>query len=250
MTRLDFSAAVKRTLQAASFNRCMICKKITSKPEAAHIIPASKKGPRSEFRSNYDDAFIISVENALNLCRKCHSEIDDESLNKFSLDELFKINKGYLSNNKIGEEYLNFFSTDQKEIHGELIEFYQNVLHALDMTDEEIEALLQKDPDYTKIEFEEKLEKNKFSRKIKRDITSMYSNDAVIVRNELKSNPIISYKIQVAISTLYIRCAEETDVQNEIYNRMVQLMYNPTDNVVDNKIFLNYFFIICEVFLK
>lgn len=250
MTRLDFSPAVKRTLQAASFNRCMICQKITSKPEAAHIIPASKKGPRSECRSNYDDAFIISVENALNLCRKCHSDIDDASLNKFSLGELFEINKRYLSNNKIGEEYLNFFSTDQKEIHGELVEFYQDVLHALDMTNVEIEALLYNDLDYTKIEFEEKLEKNKFSRKIIRDITSMYSNDAVIVRNELKKNPIISLKIQAAISTLYNRCAEETEVQNEVYNRMVQLMYNPTNNVVDNKIFLNYFFIICEVFKK
>lgn len=228
----------------------MICKKITSKPEAAHIIPASKQGPRSELRSNYDDAFIISVENALNLCRKCHSEIDDESLNKYSLDELFGINKWYLSNNKIGEEYLNFFFTDQKEIHGELVDFYQNVLHALDMTDEEIETLFHNDPDYTKIDFEEKLKRNKFTPRIKRDITSMYSDDAVIVRNELKRNPVISYKIQAAISTLYSRCAEETDVQNEIYNRMVQLMYNPTNNVVDNKIFLNYFFIICEVFKK
>lgn len=250
LTRLEFSTTVKRTLQAASFNRCMICKKITPNPEAAHIIPASKDGPRSEFRSNYDDAFIISVKNALNLCRICHSLIDDKSLNTFSLDELFEINKSYLSNNEIGEEYLNFFFTDKKEIHGELVEFYQNVLHALDMNDAEIEALLQKDPDYTKIEFEKKLEKNKFSRKIKRDITFMYSNDAVIVRNELKNNPIISFKINAAISTLYVRCATVTDDQNEIYNRMIQLMYNPTDNVVDNKIFLNYFFIICEVFLK
>lgn len=252
MTRLEFSAAVKRILQSASFNKCMICTKITSKPEAAHIIPASKKGPRSEFRSEYDNAFIISAENALNLCRKCHSEIDDESLNKYTLDELLLINKKHLSNNQIGEEYLNFFFTTEKEMQSELVEFYQNVLHALDMTDEEIETLLNKDPDYTKIEFEEKLKKNNFSNNIRRNIINMYATDALIVRSELKSNPIMALKIQSAIGILYLRCAEITDNQNDIYKRMIQLMNNhdPFNNTVDNRVFLNYFFIICEVFLK
>lgn len=252
MTRLDFSVAVKRTLQAASFNRCMICNQITSKPEAAHIIPASKKGPRSEFRENYGDDFIISVNNALNLCRKCHSEIDDESLNKYSLDELFEINKKYLLNNKIGEEYLNFFYTTEKEMKSELVEFYRNLLRALDMTDEEIEVLLEKHSDYTKIEFEEKLKINEFSRNIERDIKNMYATDALIARNELKNNPIMALKIQSAIKVLYLRCAEITDNQNDIYNQMILLMnkHDPVDNMLDNRVFLNYFFIICEVFLR
>ena len=53
MARDDFSQKAKRILGNISNNKCMICYRSLVTPNYAHIIPASKNGPRGEYRTNY-----------------------------------------------------------------------------------------------------------------------------------------------------------------------------------------------------
>ncbi|WP_332650170.1 HNH endonuclease signature motif containing protein [Lysinibacillus sp. 54212] len=248
--RIEFSSTVKRELQIISKHRCMICHIPTTKPRIAHIIPAAMNGPRSEYRSNYNEEFIASPQNGLSLCNSCHDLIDDEDLNTYTVQELLDINDTYRSKFKLEEEYKRQLGINNQDNFIELEGFYKNLISKLDVTDEQIQMVIEKHPDFKKIEYVKKMDKNKFNIRQKRRIKSLYAAELFVLKENLEDNPIIAIKLQAAIKILYNRLSENIDNQEEIYDKMLEHMYDPGNQVLGNEIVLNYYFVICEVFLK
>jgi hypothetical protein len=95
--RIEFSAPVKRQLRQRAGDACSYptCRRGTSSStlagdvlnggKAAHIIPASGKGPRSKLRTSGVD--ISSYENGLWLCGYCHDLVDADD-GRFSVEVL------------------------------------------------------------------------------------------------------------------------------------------------------------------
>lgn len=248
--RLDFSSTVKRDLQIIAGQRCMICTRPTTKPRIAHIIPASENGPRCEYRSQYDDKFITSPSNGLSLCNKCHDDVDDKDLNTYSLEELFEINNFFREKFKTEEEYRISLGINEYDNHYELNEFYKLLIRSLDITDEEIESLIAKHTDFEKIDYVSKMKKNEFNNRQRRKIQQLYAAELFILKEQLEENPIIAIKIGAAVKVLYERLKKKNIKQAEIYDRMLEHMYDPSKQIIGNEIMLTYYFVICEVFKK
>jgi len=228
----------------------MICACPTTKPRIAHIIPASEKGPRSEFRNEYDEKFITSPSNGLSLCNTCHDLIDDEDLNTYNVQELFDINNAFRKKFQLEEEYRRQLGINNQDYYIELEEFYKNLIEKLEVTDEQIQLVIKKHSDFKKINYIKKIEKNKFNMRQKRKIKSLYAAELFIFKENLEENPIIAIKLQAAIKILYNRLSEKNKNQEEIYDKMLEHMYDPSNQVLGNDIVLTYYFVICEVFLK
>ncbi len=94
------------------------------------------------------------------------------------------------------------------------------------------------------------MDKNGFNHRQKRKIRSLYAAELFILKENLENNTIIAIKIHAAITILYKRLSETGMTQEEIYDKMAEHMYDPTDQVLGNEIILTYYFVICEVFLK
>jgi hypothetical protein len=85
-SRIEFSESVKAEIAKAAMHFCSKrdCLRFTgyadengkarSVAEAAHLIPAGKKGPR--FKAGAEEAYIRSAKNGIWLCRVCHDTID------------------------------------------------------------------------------------------------------------------------------------------------------------------------------
>lgn len=248
--REEFSSSVKRELQIIAKHHCMICHKPTTKPRIAHIIPASKNGPRSEYRNQYTEKFIGSAENGLSLCNDCHDLVDDPDLNTYELQDLFDINNTLRSKFKLEEEYKKLLGINEQDYYIELDTFYKNLIAKLNVTDEEIQLVIENHSDFKKINYIEKMDKNGFNHRQKRKIRSLYAAELFILKENLENNTIIAIKIHAAITILYTRLSETGMTQEEIYDKMTEHMYDPTDQVLGNEIILTYYFVICEVFLK
>ncbi|UED78404.1 HNH endonuclease [Lysinibacillus sp. CD3-6] len=248
--RVDFSSTVKRDLQIIAGNHCMICSTPTTKPRIAHIIPAAENGPRSEYRKHYSEEFIASSKNGLSLCNTCHDLIDDEDLNTYTIQELFNINNSFREKFLLEEEYKRQLGINNQENYIELEEFYKNLITKLEVTDEEIEIVIEKHTDFKKIDYLKKIEINKFNIRQKRKIKSLYAAELFVLKENLEENPIIAIKLKAAIQILYNRLSKKSKNQEEIYDKMLEHMYDPSKQVLGNEIILTYYFVICEVFLK
>lgn len=244
MARKNFSAKVKRTLFLWSNGHCMICNKPVTSPNYAHIIPASDDGPRCEFRTQYDDNFIISEKNCLYLCRDCHADIDDISNSK-SLEYLFEINSRCEHSYILKEEYKNFLGVYDKALEQELKKGFKRISEYLDN-----EIPLEFSDDYAKISYKEKMNLNGFKKRHRSEITHVYAEEFSAFKKVVEELPILGIKLRGAVSTLYQRLSEEEKDGDNILNMMLQIMYDPTDDIVGNRIVLYYYFIICEVFKK
>ncbi|GAA0071412.1 hypothetical protein UT300003_29360 [Clostridium sardiniense] len=248
--RKNFSAAVKRQTELYARGHCMICGKATNKPRIAHIIPASKEGPRSEYINDFSEEFIISSKNALSLCNDCHDKIDDEGLNSYSLQELLAFNERSRKNFELLEEYREQIGLTNISYTEEIEKFYEILLKELEVTDEELEDKISKNMDFIKIDVDEKLKKNLFNMLQKRRVLNCYAYEFYIFKEAIESNVIISAKLTAAIKVLYKRLLEMNNNQSEIFDEMKKLMIDPSQGVLGNDLVLSYYFIICEVFKK
>lgn len=228
----------------------MICKETLNSPEIAHIIPASAEGPRSEYRDTYGRDFIKSSSNGLCLCHNCHAMIDDEGLNKYTLEELIQINEKFQRNFEVGEEYKQLLGINDRKYAGELDVFYSLLLQVLDMSDEENERLIEKRNTFIKIPVNEKIIRNELTSRQASEINNRYAFEFQAFSKTVENSPIVSEKIKTAIKILYtrIQSADISKTNSEIFDVMLSLMYDPSNQVVGNHIVLIYFFIVCEVF--
>lgn len=250
MARENFTPKVKREITNYSAGACMICKKKLNSPEIAHIIPASEKGPRSKYRNSYSQEFIKSPENGLCLCNYCHELIDDDGLNKYTVEDLLQINRKFKKDYFISEEYKHLLGINDINNSNELIKFYNHLLNLLNMNDEESNELLEKNEGFVKICIDEKIEKNDLHFRQARLIREKYAFEFFVFKETIENSTIISEKIKSAIKILYHRIkTTDTKMSNaDIFDKMLTLMYDPSNQVVGNKTPLIYFFIICEVF--
>lgn len=248
--RSEFSATVKRNLQLIARNRCMICSCPTNKPRISHIIPAAQNGPRSEFRHLYTEKFITSPENGLSLCNECHDVIDDPDLNIYSVDELFNFNNQSREKFDLEEEYKKQLGISDIGHFNELKNFYTLLLNRLDLTDDEIELIIQKNDDFKKIDYIKKMKKNEFLPRQTRRIKQLYASELFILKEQIEENPIIAIKIAAAVRILYLRLSEKFSNQSDIYDKMLEHMYDTSHQKIGNEIILTYYFVICEVFIK
>lgn len=249
MTRENFTPKVKREITNYSDGVCMLCLKGLTSPKIAHIIPAAAKGPRSEFRDMYEDNFIKSSNNGLCLCSECHDLIDDDGLNNYSLEELIEVNKKFKEEYFIKAEYKHLLGIGDINYSNELSKFYDHLKSLLNTSDAEI-VLSKNDSEFTKISIDEKIEKNNLYFVQARMIKSNYAFEFMIFKEVMENSLIISEKIRAAIKILYQRLKKnEQNISNaNLFDKMLTLMYDPSSQVVGNKIPLIYFFIICEVF--
>ncbi|WP_317913542.1 HNH endonuclease signature motif containing protein [Carnobacterium maltaromaticum] len=250
MAREDFTPKVKREIINYSAGSCMICRKNINSPKIAHIIPAAVNGPRSEYREKYGLDFIKSPDNGMCLCQTCHDLIDDDGLNSYSLDELFKINQKFKTEFHIKEEYKTLLGIDNVNHSNELEKFYQHLLTLLDATNENSTEFSSMDSSFTKIPIDEKIESNGLFLRQARLIRSNYAFDFLVFKNTMENYTIISEKIKTAIKILFERVKETENTKSnaEIFDKMLTLMHDPSRQIVGNQIPLIYFFIICEVF--
>ncbi|KMT61248.1 HNH endonuclease signature motif containing protein [Paenilisteria newyorkensis] len=246
--RLDFTQPVKREIALFSNNHCMICDKDTVKPRIAHIIPASEKGPRSEWRNSYDASYIGSSSNGLCLCNDCHDKIDDDGLNCYSLEELQEINMKYQKSFNLLTEYKKTLGLMDVNYAIEIKKFYNVLIQKLNVEDEEIVSLLPQNT-FNKVEIEEKMKLNNLSNFQRRRILNSYAYEFHIFQEALEYDSIVAIKFLSAVKILYKRLSNEFDNQSEILDEMKKIMVDPSEGVVENDIVLSYFFIICEVFL-
>lgn len=247
MVRNDFPTKVKRIIGNLSDNNCMICRKPLVTPNYAHIIPASPEGPRSEYRNQYDEKFIKSVENGLCLCNDCHNEIDTEVINTYSIDDLFAINKQFKYDFQIQQEYKSQLGIHEKDFFTELQNSYQKIL---DYLNQELDPIINyvEELSYDKIPYEEKMNLNNFDYRHMKDITFVYAEEFSAFQKMLEESPIVGIKMKAAISALYIRISANESDNNKLIDKMLDVMYDPSERALGNKISLYYYFIICEVF--
>lgn len=250
MARDDFTAKVKREIINYSSGQCMICRNKQHSPKIAHIIPASANGPRCEYRSTHSEDFIKSPENGLCLCQNCHDLIDDDGLNTYSLQELKSLNKKYQKDYKISEEYKLLLGISDSINYNELKNFYESLLQTLDMTDEENQLLITSRNTFLKIPIDEKIKKNELFPRQAREIKKLYAFEFQAYKKTLENSSIVSEKIKSAIIILFLRIKEsdKSKKNSEIFDEMLSLMYDPSNQIIGNKIVLVYFFIVCEVF--
>lgn len=245
MSRDNFSVKVKRELGLLSSGYCMICRRPVSIPNYAHIIPASEKGPRSEFRNKYNQDFIISKKNGLCLCPDCHALIDDPSTNRYSLEELFKINQRFQNEYDLKEEYKNQLGIYNQVTDKEIKDIYNRIYLYLNSEDD-----MPAEENYDKIPYDKKMEKNGFNKYHQHEINFFYSEEFSAFYNAIQNMPIAAIKLRAAVSTLYVRLSSDEEDGNKIIEQMINIMFDPSEKHIGNKITLFYYFIICEVFKK
>ena len=65
---------------------------------------------------------LLNAENGLCLCNECHNRIDDDSINQYTVDELFQINKMFQENFQVEHEYKQILGVyDVVNIHRALL---------------------------------------------------------------------------------------------------------------------------------
>lgn len=245
MARDNFSIKVKRGLNQLSNGCCMICRRYISTPNYAHIIPASKQGPRSNERGEYSQEFIISIDNGLCLCPECHMFIDDPSTNKYTTQELFEINKRFQDEFNLKEEYKQQLGIYNDITDKEIKNIYTRIYDYLNDDDD-----IQIKEDYDKISYTDKMNLNQFSKYYQKEIKFFYSVEFSAFEKAIQEMPIAAVKLRAAISTLYMRLSMEEKNNNKIIEKMLNIMSDPSEEQLGNKLTLYYFFIICEVFKK
>lgn len=245
MARKNFSAKVKRISYLRSDGHCMICGRPVMSPNYAHIVPASPEGPRSENIKNYDTEFIVSADNCLCLCRDCHSIIDDDTVNKQSLNDLFEINKKYKQIYDLREEYKTSVGSYEKESVDELNKVYEKICDYLGA-----DIKISETEDYYKIPYKDKMKRNNFNVRHKKEITNAYAEELSAFRRTISENPIVGIKLKSAVSVLYERLRKNEEDGDKVIDDMLRIMYDPSEGVVGNKIVLYYYFVICEVFQR
>lgn len=249
MVRENFTPKVRTEIINYSDGICMLCLKSLISPKIAHIIPASENGPRSEYRTRYSSYFIKSSDNGLCLCSDCHDLIDDDGLNKYTLDDLLKINKKFKEDFFIKEEYKHLLGIGDRNQSNELVMFYNHLLNLLDSSDENFNGF-DSDIGFTKVSVEEKINGNNLRYRQAKTIRDQYAFEFMVFKQAMENSPIISEKIRAAIKVLYQRVeSNEKEISRaNLFDKMMSLMYDPSKQVIGNKIPLIYFFIICEVF--
>lgn len=249
MVRENFTPKVKREIINYSDGKCMICLKSLTSPKIAHIVPAAEKGPRSEFRDSFEDSFIKSTENGLCLCSECHDLIDDDGLNKYSLRKLLEINRKFREEYSIKEEYKQLLGVGNINHSNELLNFYNHLQFLLNQSDEEL-SIVQSGSGFNKISIEEKIQRNGLDARQARTIKQYYAFEFIQFKEAMENSLIISEKIRSAVKILFQRLRKtEQGISNaDLFNKMLALMYDPSNQVVGNRVPLIYFFIICEVF--
>ncbi|WP_438714339.1 HNH endonuclease [Enterococcus sp. AZ109] len=249
MVRENFTPKVRTEIINYSDGVCMLCLKSLTSPKIAHIIPASKNGPRSEYRSSYGSDFIKSSDNGLCLCSDCHDLIDDEGLNTYSLVDLLNINKRFKKDFFVKEEYKHLLGIGDINHSNELVRFYDHLLGLLNCSDKDFDNF-DTVTGFTKVSVDKKISVNNLYFRQAKTIRDQYAFEFIIFKQSLENSPIISEKIRAAVKVLYQRIKDqEKDLSNaDLFDKMMSLMYDPSKQVIGNRIPLIYFFIICEVF--
>lgn len=245
--RIDFSDSVKKELFAWSNGYCMICGKAAAmkkQGEAAHIIPASENGPRSEYRKDRSEEFITSSLNGLWLCPNCHAEIDSGN-SKYSCDDLFKINERF----RYRYEIQGSFYEDLHIKVGTL----ENLADKL----KEKEDLNMKNETYQddmkRLCLDDKNKINELSGKQKRYISSSFSNEFIHIYRDIIDEELsveASY-LSSALKALYKKISGNVASQEKIFEEMLVIMKKTMSEYNLNEIgILSYYYAVCEIFKK
>ncbi|MEG0978235.1 MAG: HNH endonuclease signature motif containing protein [Bacilli bacterium] len=259
--RDDFSPAIKREIASWSNWRCMICQKSISKkgqPKVAHIVPASKDGPRAEYYDQYDEGFRKSKDNGLLLCGQHHDMIDDDETKPYKIDELFEINHQYQENYEIENSINDLFYSDYRAEDTELAT--KKLIDFLELSESDFEKEVQqsyKDTLLDKIDLDDKLEKNKFSefkRRTIKNFVKYYGLNYYAALTFVESEAGNLYFL-TAVKLLYKKF-KNCKTEDEKYNKMLKVLkkccveLNSENESFNEMNLLNYYFYVCEVFLR
>jgi len=214
--------------------------KIYKNINIAHIYPYSPK-PRElvtlkdveKLSNNSND-----IENVICLCPKCHLKFDKpRTLNEYN--DLLKLKKNLLRKRSIYEKFYNYeIEYEIKQVINTLVE---------DNFDDKNISL-----QYSPVNI-----KNKFNSTmkplVKRNITNNIGDYYYIIKQEFKNLDIINAhkaeQIAIQIKSFYFKTKQETDNQEEIYNYLVDWLYNKNKISKEaSAIIISYFIQNCEVF--
>lgn len=256
--RIDFSPSTKREISAWSNNRCMICNASVSRkgmPSIAHIIPAAKNGPRSEYfgKDEYTSDFVKSNRNGLLLCPTHHIEVDNDIDGKYPIEYLFDLNNMFRERHNLENTVnIELFTGEKIEDTNKAV---TNLLDYLEMTEDEISKEVKKKYEEdieTKIDLNRKIQINKFSNNTSQNISTFVEYRGPWYYSALThtSTEIGNLYLSTAIKALYLKLDYIADEQKK-YDEMLTILKRCCNGLeIDETGILNYFFYICEVFKK
>jgi len=255
--RDNFSDSIKREIASWSSWHCMICYEAVSKkgmPEIAHIVPASKKGPRAKYREQYNEEFRKSNGNGLLLCAKHHNEIDAEEYGtKYTIEYLFNRNKTYREKHEF-ENLVNneLFSNEKNDDTERAI---KKLLEYLNMSEDELSEQVRTkyaEEIGNKVELNKKLKTNNFDTRTSRNIKMFVNYNALYFYSALTNTneEVGNLYLFTAIRALYLKMGN-TKTEQEKYNKMLKVLKQCCSGLeFEEEGLLNYYLYICEVFLK
>lgn len=247
--RYEFTETAKRELRAWSNCNCMICRKDCAgerQGEAAHIIPASGNGPRSEYRTG-DKAtsrFISSSENGLWLCPNCHTDIDTSSPTK-TYEELVAINKRY-------RELYRLKSDLYRDLHisdG----YFEKLADAIKRQESLSNLEVVPNSKIERIELAQKNKINELNNYQIRQIEKSYEYDFPAIYASICSGKLdaeASY-LASALKGLYRKLSETYPTSEEILDRILESLKQAVSEYGLNEWdIVSYYYVLCEIFRK
>lgn len=247
--RYNFTESAKRELRAWSNCSCMICRKScagANQGAAAHIIPASGDGPRSEYRvgDKSDPKFIKSSRNGLWLCPNCHADIDSSSPSK-NYEELVAINKRYR------ELYAlqGGFYRDLKITDGYFEKLADAIKRQADLSNVEVEVAEK----IERIELEGKNKINNLTAYQIRHIERLYEFDfsAIYMAISNRRLDVEASFLAAALKGLYQKLSLMYSSSEEVFDKMLEILKSAiSDFGLSEWDIISYYYILCEIFKK
>lgn len=227
----------------------MICQKACAgerQGEAAHIIPASGDGPRSQYRigDKADVSFIKSSENGLWLCPNCHADIDASSPTK-TYEELVTINKRY-------RELYHLKSDFYKDLHikeGYFKALADAIKRHVDLSD--LETV-----NNDKLERTDLDQKNKINELTRYQISQIrksyeYAFPIIYAIIGIEKLEVEAGYLAVALKALYRNLSRTYSKSEEVFDKMIEILKQSISEYGLNEWdIISYYYILCEILKK
>jgi transcriptional regulator NrdR family protein len=213
--------------------------KLNKRVNLAHIYPHSPTEEEKELLKGVEKLSdnLEDIKNIICLCPNCHKHFDKprtlEDYNK-----LLNIKKNILKENDIKDTFQDYKIEDD----------IKKILNKLTNDDIATDIELKYDPKV----IDKKLN-NTIPSITKRTIKSNVSEYFHIIRHELQNldaiTPNKATKIATQIKSFYLETSEKTEIQETIYNGLIEWLHSNTNiNKNASAIVISYFIQNCEVF--